>query len=200
VSDLKGEDTISMPPLRMSTIESLGEAFLSEFCPDALVHPMAVDVFHLAENVLPRRGINVSPAHVVELGNNFGLTDPSGSTSIEILIRDDLWDNLIEGGPRAHLARATLAHEFGHALLHVPVIRRRRSLPSAKYLLARVARSDVPAYMDAEWQAWALGGCILAPRRTINMLSHISVRDMANIYKVSEKMMRSHLGRLRIAR
>ncbi|WP_224364882.1 ImmA/IrrE family metallo-endopeptidase [Hyalangium versicolor] len=200
MSDLKGEDTISMPPLRMSTIESLGEAFLSEFCPNALVQPMAVDVFHLAEAVLPQRGIHVTPAHVVELGNNFALTDPSGSTSIEILLRDDLWDNLIEGGPRANLARATLAHEFGHALLHVPVIRRRRNLPTAKHLLARVARSEVPPYMDAEWQAWALGGCILAPRRTINMVAHLSIKEMAGIYQVSEKMMFWHLKRLKLVR
>lgn len=200
MSDLKGEDTISMPPLRMSTIESLGEAFLSEFCPDALVQPMAVDVFHLAENVLPHRGIHVTPAHAPEMGNNFGLTDPSGSTSIEILLRDDLWDNLIEGGPRANLARATLAHEFGHALLHVRVIRRRRNLPTAQHLLARVDRSTVPAYKDAEWQAWALGGCILAPRRTINMVAHLGIGGMASIYQVSEKMMFYHLKRLKLVR
>lgn len=198
MSSLKGEDTISMPPVRMSTIESLGEAFLSLFCPNALVQPMAVDVLHLAENVLPEQGINVTPASVEEMGDNLGLTDPSGSASTEILLRKDVWNGLLMGGPRANMARATLAHEFGHALLHVPVIRRRRSLSTAKHLLARVARSEVPAYMDAEWQAWALGGCILAPRRTIMMVSNASVTMLAGIYEISTAMMKSHLGRLRI--
>lgn len=199
MSYLEGEDTISMPPLRMSTIERLGEAFLSEFCPDALKQPMAVDLFHLAENVLPQLNIHVTPASVEEMGDKLGVTDASDPTSTEILIRADLWGHLIMGGPRANFARATLGHEFGHLVLHAPVIRRRRVSPHSRHLLARVARAQVPVYMDAEWQAWALAGCILAPRRTIEMVDNPSVTTLASIYEISNDMMKNHLRRLRVS-
>jgi hypothetical protein len=174
VSYLEGEDTISMPPL-------------------------AVDLFSMAEHVLPQLNIHLTPASVEELGDKLGVTDASDPTSTEILIREDLWDHLIMGGPRANLARATLAHEFGHLVLHAPVIRRRRVSPHARHLLARVARSQVPAYMDAEWQAWALAGCILAPRRTIMMVDSPCVTTLASIYEISNDMMKNHLRRLRLS-
>ncbi|NRD45959.1 ImmA/IrrE family metallo-endopeptidase [Corallococcus exiguus] len=193
-----GEDTISMPPLRMATIEGVAEAVLAEIFPEALKKPMPVDVLHLIDNVLPAYGIHVSPAGAVEMCGNLGLTDPAGSTSIEILIQEDSWDRLQIGGRSANQARATVGHELGHAVLHVPVIRKRRSSPLSRHLLARVARREVPAYMDAEWQAWAFGGCILAPRRTILMVPNPTVSKLADIYEVSISMMEQHLRRLKL--
>ncbi|KFA91739.1 hypothetical protein Q664_20125 [Archangium violaceum Cb vi76] len=197
---MKGDDdTISMPPLNMATIESFGEAVLAEFFPEALKQPMPVDLLHLVDEVLPRYGIHVTPASAVEMGDNLGLTDPSGTLSIDVLLLDDLWDQLLVGGPIANRARATVAHELGHCILHVPVIRKRRASPYGQHLLARVAREEVPAFKCAEWQAWALGGCILAPRRTINMVSNPTVAKLANIYQISISMMQQHLRRLRIS-
>ncbi|RKH69068.1 ImmA/IrrE family metallo-endopeptidase [Corallococcus interemptor] len=197
MSALQGEDTISMPPLRMATIEDVADAFLGSFFPQAQQSPMPVDLLHLAEAVLPRYGIYVSPASVTEMGDNLGLTDPSGSTT-EILIREDLWDNMLRGGPAANRARATLAHEFGHAVLHTPVIRRRRISPQTQHLLARVSREEVPPYMCAEWQAWAFAGCILAPRRTIAMIPNPTLRDVASTYAISTGMLEQHLRRIRV--
>jgi len=196
---MKGDDdTISMPPLRMSTIESFGEVVLGEFYPEALVKPMPVDILHLVDNVLPQYGIHVSPASAAEMGDNLGLTDADGTSSIDVLILAELWDQLLEGGPLANRARATVAHELGHCVLHVPVICRCCMFPHGQHLLARVAREEVPAFKCAEWQAWALGGCILAPRRTINMVSNPTVAKLANIYEISISMMQQHLRRLRL--
>jgi len=199
VSALKGEDTISMPPLRMATIEDVADAFLGTFCPQALQQPMPLDVLHLAETSLPQYGIHVSPASALEMGDNLGVTDASGSSAIEILIREELWNRLLEGGPMANRSRATVAHEYGHSVLHAPIIRRRRASARSQHLLARVAREEVPAYMCAEWQAWAFAGCILAPRRTIAMIPNPTVTGLAAIYEVSTGMMEQHLRRLKIS-
>ncbi len=198
MSALKGEDTISMPPLRMATIEDVADAFLRAFYPQALLEPRPLDMLHLAEHVLPQYGIHVSPASATEMGDNLGLTDASGSSAIEILIREELWDRLLQGGPMANRGRATVAHEFGHSVLHAPVIRRRRASAHSQHLLARVSRDDVPAYMCAEWQAWAFAGCILAPRRTIAMVPNRSLSELAAIFQMSQAMMEKHLKRLKI--
>jgi Zn-dependent peptidase ImmA (M78 family) len=85
-----------------------------------------------------------------------------------------------------------------HAVLHVPVVRRRLASPHRDLLLARVRRGSIPAYRDPEWQAWALAGCILMPRRTVKMLPDRSLSSLAHIYGVSEEFAQSHLRRLKV--
>jgi hypothetical protein len=198
MSDLLTEFVFVVPPVSMAAIEVVGEELLKQFQPSALQRPEPVDILQWVDQFLPKYGIHVSPASVEELGDLAGATDPTGEDEIDILIAEEVWEGLLHGGRRANFARATIAHEIGHAVLHVPVIRRRLSSPQRRAMLARTERGRIKAFTDPEWQAWALAGCILMPRRTIEMIAAISASAMASIYQVSEAMAHSHLKRLRI--
>jgi hypothetical protein len=199
MSSLHGaEDTIRMPPVSTAVLERVGEEVLSILCPEALQQPTAIDVLNLIEYVLPKHGIHFVPTDPVELNDCHAVTDPAGTGDIEVRFSSDLWDHLIEGGRRANLARSTAAHELVHALLHVPVIRRRRDNPQTQHLLQRVMRGEIKTYEDSEWQAYVLGGCILMPRRTISMVQSPTISKLAATYKVSEPFVMSHLKKLKL--
>jgi hypothetical protein len=198
MSDLLTESVFVVPALSMAAIEAVGEEILTQFQPSALLRPEPVDLLEWVDRQLPRYGIHVSPASFEELGELAGATDPTGEDEIDILIGEEVWEGLLHGGRRANFARATVAHELSHAVLHVPVIRRRLNSPQRAAMLARTERGRIKAFTDPEWQAWALAGCILMPRCTIAMLGAISASAMASIYQVSEAMAHSHLKRLRI--
>jgi hypothetical protein len=200
MSDLIGEEVFRMPPVSTAAIEIFAEEALKELQPECLQSPHSVDVRRLVDTVLPELGIFVSPASYDEMGQQYGATDPTGHEQggIEILLREDVWDNLAIGGALARLPRATVAHEIGHALIHVPVVRRRLRSPHAKHLLAREDRSQMKPFEDPEWQAWTFAGCLLMPRRTLTAMARITPWDVASIYQVSESFAQSHLRRLRI--
>lgn len=82
-------------------------------------------------------------------------------------IREDVYENMIDGDPRARL---TIMHEFGHYLLHEECnIKFARMLDDVK----------PPAYLDPEWQASAFAGEIMMPYEL--------VKNMSGVYEVMEK-------------
>ena len=90
------------------------------------------------------------------------------------------------------------AHELAHAILHVPRIRRIRALRLERILLSRMRRAELKPYLDPEWQAFALGGCILAPREAISLLPGTALAELARVFGTSESLMWMHLKRLRL--
>ncbi|MCA9538731.1 MAG: ImmA/IrrE family metallo-endopeptidase [Myxococcales bacterium] len=59
-------------------------------------------------------------------------------------------------------ARFSLCHELGHALLHLPVLRRLARLPLRQMMAGReAARHGI--WCDAEWQADVFAGALLMP-------------------------------------
>lgn len=192
------EQVFDMPPLSMERIERLGELLSQTLAPKTLINPIALDVIALIDNVLPQYDIFVYPAHHEELGSREAATDPDGQSEVIILVEEEAWNNLYRGGAKANRPQATIIHEISHAILHVPVIRKRLNSEQKDLLLARVKRSDLPPYRDPEWQAWALAGCLLMPRRTIEMLEDKSLFNIAEVYAVSPDFARSHSKRLRL--
>jgi hypothetical protein len=199
---LNDEEVPPVPPLSMSAIEDVGEQLLEELVPAALREPTSIDLADWAEHKLGQYGIFVYPASSLELRDRLGATDPSdhhGDGSIQILIEEEHYDSLLGGGRVAHRARGTVLHELGHCVLHVPVVRERMKSPhSAALLSRRVRRDSIPPFKDPEWQAWALGGCIVAPRRTILMTSTVDPLELGEIFGISTAFMKAHLTRLRL--
>lgn len=193
------ERVLRMPPLSVATLERLAEALLLELAPEALTSPCSLDVLRLIDDELPKWGIHIYPATSAELGASEGLTSPEGSKDIEIIVAADQWHDLEDGGPVANRARATVMHETGHAVLHVPVIRRRQQSAETRGL-RRVQRSALKPYLDPEWQAWTLAGCILMPRKTLRTISHLDPRIVASTYGVSPAFAVNHMRRLHIIR
>jgi len=197
-TDYGREPVIVMPPMSTAAIEEVGLAVVRELHPEALERPMALDVLYLVDQVLPQYGIHVYPADPAELQQEEGLTNPAGDGEIEILIREEYWTNLTLGGRRANRAKATVLHEFGHAVLHVPVIRRRRVHPNAELLLRRVPAGAIKPFRNPEWQAWTFAGAVAMPRTTLKMLDDLSPEVVAETYQVSEDFARGHLRRLKL--
>lgn len=200
MSDFLAEKVPPMPPLKSSDIELIAERFLEKVYPDALRHPTQLPFEDLVDTILQEHGICVRPASFEEMGERAGATDPSPGSCINILVREDVWNALFRGGRSAHYAKTTIAHELGHAILHVPTMRRRMSLPIQSGTLNRVQRSELKPYVDPEWQAWAFAGAIIAPRSTLTTLHCGSVAQVAEIYGVSEVMMRKRISRAQLLR
>lgn len=95
----------------------------------------------------------------------FAQSDGDEGDDIEVLVQESEWDSLHAGGTLAHHARGTFMHEFGHCILHVPQIRRLRALGLG--LPRQMRPREIKTYCNAEWQAWAFAGCMLAPRASI---------------------------------
>jgi hypothetical protein len=194
------EEVIRMPPISMAEIEQIANEILGSLCPRALQKPTRIDLLHWVDYELPANGIHVTPVDEEELPDSEAETLSDGTTEIEIIIRRSYWEMLLAGGRRAHRPRATIGHELGHGVLHVPVIRRRRDSPQRRHLLQRVLDERIKVYENPEWQAWALGGCVLAPRTGIKTLPGAGVTELAEFFGVSSDFMRAHLRRLKIER
>jgi Zn-dependent peptidase ImmA (M78 family) len=132
------------------------------------------------------------PASYEELGDHVAVTYAAGESESEILVSPWIYDNLHDE-ERPHFARATVIHELAHAILHVPMLRTQVDAEPAK---VRVERKRLREESDPEWQAWALAGAILMPRRTIAMLSEASRSAVADAFFVSEKFAAVRLERL----
>lgn len=196
---LNDEEVPPMPPLSMRAIEGIAEGLLAEIEPSALLQPTRLDLARWADQTLMEYGICVTPASARELGDRLAATDPTdryGTT--DILMERFHFDELMAGGRASNRARGTLVHELGHVVLHVPEVRERIRSPNRLLLSRLVRRDQLPPFRDPEWQAWALGGCIVAPRATIEMTGSRDVRMLAHIFGVSTAFMENHLRRLRI--
>ena len=199
MSSLGGQKTVVMPPTTMAAIEEVANEFLAMLAPEMLTAPMALDVVRLIEHDLPSHGIHVVPASATEMQDCLGVTDClSSPTEITILLREDEWSDLFRDDGRANQPRATVGHELGHTVLHAKEMRKHAASGDVEKLLPRHDCNAVPSYMDAEWQAFAFAGCILAPRRTIEMVEDPTIRKLAAVYRVSVSLMQKHLGRLKL--
>jgi IrrE N-terminal-like domain len=196
MSDIAGNRIVAMPAVSMACLEALGESVLGHFQPAALAAPEPVSVVEWIDRLLPPYGVHVMPADAAELGDCVAVTYPVGDFETEILLQEWVWNDLAD--PQWNFARATAMHELAHAILHVPIIRQLALDPGSAPKVESPGRDAVPAFCDPEWQAWALAGAILMPRRTVMSLPDHSPRSVAAAYRVSESFAAAHLRRLKI--
>jgi hypothetical protein len=201
MSNFLDEEVPPVNPLGVAAIAELGRCFLEQLAPEVLATPQRLDVLDLVDTRLPKFGIHVCPASREEIGDRAGATDPHGLDEVTILVSEKVWEELERPAPRSYYARSTVCHEIGHAVIHVPVLRRRLLLTN---VLARTQRARLRAYEDPEWQAWAFSGAILMPTATLLMLQaqygSLSPELVSETFEVSAKMASNHLKRLKLIR
>jgi hypothetical protein len=180
----------------MAKIEQIAHQRLHELVPDFVGRPRPIDLSCLVDYVLPRHGIHFVPVDDDVLPGIWAFAQPKGDVGdeIEVLIQESEWTALHSCGRKAHHARGTVAHELGHAYLHVDQIRRRIALGLG--LPRQVDARKLKSYDNAEWQAWAFAGCFLAPRASIAAAGTLDADELASIFMTSPRIMTLHLRRL----
>jgi Zn-dependent peptidase ImmA (M78 family) len=131
-----------------------------------------------------------------------GIEGCTSTTDNKVLIHADLADD----PSSVKRFRATVAHEIGHALLHVPLLReysRNRIFSQKKGEekgIELYRNANCPAYKDPEWQAWYFAGAILMPKPAIDMLlkSGDSLRSMAERFEVNPAFLKVRLRKLEV--
>lgn len=112
-------------------------------------------------------------------------------------LAEDPWSN--------YFYRSTMAHETGHALMHVPDYRQKkakiRSIHKKGHGNLRTYReSDIVLYRNPEWQAWRFAGAILMPAPAFEeaVRSGVTDRDLSQRFGVNPKFVRTRLKSLKL--
>lgn len=196
MSDWSKEKVLRMPPLSTSAISALAEAVLSQIAPQCLVQAAPLPVVEIVEEILPQYGIHTYAVDDDTLPEEEALTDPFGPDGETVIrVRDSVYADLLQGGGISYRPRVTVTHELGHAVMHVPVIRRRVLYATPARLLQRLASADVMPYESSEWQAYTFSGFLLMPATTLRQFDTLDVAIISETFQVSERMVRPHLRR-----
>lgn len=180
-----------VPGLKVVQLEHLANAVRNEL---GLVAPDKVDWLHVAEFALPAHGVDVFPVSESELlvhGAEAVTVVNPGTERVTVLLSADDYDALEE--PYGGRARATLNHELGHAVLHREVLKRMQVPATSPGGLARHPRSEVPAFVDPEWQAWVFAGALLMPRSSLAAMRGAAPWETARIHQVTESFLQTRL-------
>ncbi len=113
------------------------------------------------------KGFSYQVVPCSELPDDLALAYPSKGL---IKIREDIFDRACSGNG---MARFTLAHEFGHLVLHSGIPLHRAFEPGMK------------TYRNSEWQADEFAGSLLMPAEMVNV--HDSIEANSQTFGVSLK-------------
>lgn len=190
---------MQVAPLSTKEIEARATRVLDALVPGFVGQAKPLDVIELVDHVLPQHRIHFVPIADHQLPDMWAFAQADGEPGdeIEVLVKNTEWQNLFRGGRGAHHARGTFMHELGHCILHVDQLRRRRALGLGLPRQRRVA--EMKTFQSAEWQAWAMGGCLLAPRASIAVAPIKTVEALAYTFSTSVQLMQLHLMRLGVS-
>lgn len=153
----RGVPTVT--PISWSKIDDIVSDLHSNEFPDVLRVPQPVPVRTLFDKVLEAR-YQIATGALDWIGPGVeGIAYPCARYgSSEIVLREDVYDKMLEGHPRS---RFTCAHECGHGVLgHINQLGKK--LADGKEL-ALYRRTSIPAYMNPESQASYFAGAFLMP-------------------------------------
>ena len=175
-----------------SEIDRQAQRVLSYSQPAAITKPQIVNVEAIFEFLLPTLGIE-SDYQPLEKRGIQGYTD---SENMICVVSSELADD----PTAASYFRSTVAHEIGHAILHIPEFRRRRQKMISEQakndgILHRLPDTKIPIYMNPEWQAHRFAGGLLMPEAAVKKALAI-YRDpaaLSTVFKVTPAFVRARL-------
>jgi len=189
-----------VPPLKSTSIEHRAQKYLRLYYPECLHGKKPVPVDHFFEIVIPSLvSIETSYANLESLGitNAEGYTNATEKVSIvDQLLADDM---SISGTRRF---RATVGHESGHCILHVPVQHWQASRQKIGLGLKR-ERSALRPFEDPEWQAWRFCHAFCMPHQAVDeAVKHygtgrVAIATMAEIFDMNPAFVVSRLKMLK---
>ncbi|MBQ6686380.1 MAG: ImmA/IrrE family metallo-endopeptidase [Firmicutes bacterium] len=133
-----------------------------------------IDILRILEMILVPMGLDFEIVPVSEMDEE-AVTYPQES---RIVLREDVYLKAMEGNGRA---RYTIAHEIGHAIMHL----------SDRISFARGIEA-VPIYMDPEWQADVFAAELLIPK---HLVGELDVKEVVSKCGVSNQAARIQLSK-----
>lgn len=201
--DLLHEMVFEATPRSKAVIAAAASGWRKEHAPMDFQVGGPLDLRSLVDGPLERAArIFVCPVADEEMGDCYGLTQLGQDGEVEILIQETIFNNLGDDSSAGRFAQSTMAHELGHAILHVPELhtanRIQRVLGDEVAALRRSRRKDLVAYKDPEWQAWHCAGCLCMPAELLHQMPVVAdAADVADAFNVNEVFARAHLDRIR---
>lgn len=175
-------------PVSKLDLEKRAEAILSQFAPECLRTPSALDVRKFLDVYLDQEfgwSIDVRDALPAD---TLGYCNPTTRT---INISEETYDAI---GADDGRARFTGCHEGSHVILHGDQMRDRMvSFAASEEYLYRQNRVELKAFENPEWQADFLAGALLMPARMIRVLKRGTaseeelIQKMCDTFKVSRQ-------------
>lgn len=188
---------VKATPMRSAEIDHIAFRLIKHYQPEALERPQEFDIERFYENALEKVA-GVRPDYQ-DLGLPVhGYTDSDQKISVV--------DSALADNPsQRNRFRATVAHEVGHAVLHVNQFRKRKEVlrftHDCEDVSLRMYREDeIPAYMNPEWQAWRFAKALLMPEKTFRMAhaTGMNIQQLAATFGVSVDFARQRIRDLRL--
>ena len=191
-----GRRLVPARPRSNADIESLTLSIVLECQPGVLTEGERFDIERFFDCYLEEVSKVATDYQRLEYGV-YGYTD--SERMISVISRDLAEDPLQE-----YFYRSTMAHETGHAILHVADYRRKkailRSIHKKNHELQVYREQDIKLYMNPEWQAWRFAGAILMPAQafTVAVDDGLGVRDMCERFGVNRAFVNTRARALKI--
>ena len=193
-----GETVVPASGRSGQEIDKIAFELLKLYQPQVLLEPSVVDIEEFFELRLEdHTGIRASYDRLPP--GIHGVTDSERMTSIVDV-------SLLEEERSVLFARSTIAHECGHAIIHVPEFRAKKRLlrsiqDKEDVQLKMYRKADVPVYKNPEWQAHRFAGSFLVPEKTLREAwreQRGDVAKLAKVYNVTLAFMQSRLKAVKL--
>ncbi|MFW5489427.1 MAG: ImmA/IrrE family metallo-endopeptidase [Desulfovibrio sp.] len=189
-----------VPPKSRPTIQREAACFLKKWIPEAIRSEEPIEIDYIYDVILTEHyEIKTGYIDLSSLGIGRGILGFTDAETRQSWITSSLADATDTVGRRRF--RATVGHEIGHCIMHVPYLEKFRSASSRNCgELCRACRSDLPAYKDPEWQAWEYGDELLMPTVLLKKLikEGKNVQDLAKNFDLNPGYIKTRLKKLKI--
>lgn len=188
---------IQFPGMSGAQIELIAVRVLRNKQPRVLEGAEPFDIQRMVDVDLENdTGIDVDYTHLPE--GVYGITSTSDDTMyINSSLSDDPYNE--------RFLRSTLAHEVGHCIIHVPIVRQQRAVRVFRQVkddmgICLYRKDNIPVFRNPEWQAWHFAEALLMPRPAVGILlkEGASVSDMANHFEVNGAFAKYRLRAMKI--
>ncbi len=183
-------------PRKKTEIDAMAYRIIQEIQPSAMGKPEQFDIERFFDCYLEELTGIKTDYRILDMGV-YGYTD---SNSMECVISRDLAEDKLS----EYFYRSTLAHECGHAVMHVKDYRHQRkilrSIHEKNHELRVYREKDIKIYMNPEWQAWRFAGSILMPESTFRRINNqgYTEKEMSKIFGVNPAFIRTRKRALNV--
>jgi Zn-dependent peptidase ImmA (M78 family) len=190
----------AFPAMSGKQIDSIAYSLIRKMQPDVLLGKSPFDIERFVDVHLEDM-TGIAPDYRSDLPSEiYGFTDTAEN---KLVINAGLLDD--EWGDNERFYRSTVAHEVGHCLLHVPLLRQCKkdrifAEGKKKDKVALYRKTPIPLYRNPEWQAWRFAGALLMPEEVVKWLvsQGASLREIARYFKVNEVFVETRMKALKI--